>query len=310
MRHGLAFGAALAALVAVEAAAVETDGCRLDDRKSVLCGYEVTSLGLTKDSDDVKFMDFNLSVRYRLGPFQDGDEPERPSGALYFAFSGRFGQYVETRESSPVVSKRFEPKFFYRHWLHDDKGSYWDVAYGHESNGQSVNTAADLAAARARAESPPFANDQISRGWDFVEVTRREKLGRDRNYWLEGRLRYFLERGLFQGKPEDYNAWENDREGKSRKEVNGLIARFGYEVPRARESDSLLWRAIAGNWIGIQYETGYRTPFRYNTVRFDLGARIFRIPVNLWVRKGYGSDLAQFYKDTTSKGIELQIADF
>src|SRR5260221_11789185 len=88
-----------------------------------LCGYELTSVGYTKDSDDVGFLDLRLSLRFQVMPelmtrAMNGLSPGLgDNSGLYFAFSGRFGQYIGTRDSSPVVEKRFEPKLFIRHWL-------------------------------------------------------------------------------------------------------------------------------------------------------------------------------------------------
>jgi len=316
---------ALAALLASSGAALanELEKCETHERgEPQLCGYELTSVGYTKDSDDVGFLDLRLSLRFQVMPELMTRALNQLSGgmgdnsALYFAFSGRFGQYIGTRDSSPVVEKRFEPKLFIRHWLGppDQHRDYWDFAYGHESNGQSVHTAAQLASARASAERPEFANDQISRGWDFVEVTRKVVFRDDDNAVAAYlRARYFLSKGILQGEAEQYQTFESDTEGKPRNRVNGLSAmlryRHGWEPDAVRGEG---WRDVvfSGTQVTLGYETGYRDPFHYNTFRFELGRKVYQVPVNLWFQTGYGSDLALYYKRVNSRGIEVQFSSF
>jgi hypothetical protein len=128
-------------------------------------------------------MDFKLSVQYQLFPksitsiFQWLHDTISFSdylvynSAFYAAFTGRFGQYIGTRDSSPVVGKRFNPKLFYRLWTDRDHEEYLDFTFlGHESNGQSIDSPAEYQAALISAEKPEVVDDQISRGWDYLEL--------------------------------------------------------------------------------------------------------------------------------------------
>ena len=274
-----------------------------------LCTYEPNSVGYTKDSDDVGFMDFKLSLRYQLFPDWTtrglnnmrtglGDDT-----ALYSAVTVRFAQYIGTRDSAPVIDKRFNPKLFVRHWTDEKHKEYVDFAFlAHESNGQSINTPEEFQEAQHAAEQPEFAKDRISRGWDYLELVWK-------NVALEDALstyvtlKYFLPDGPLQGKAEEYNDWENDPEGKPRDQVNG-VAGFVKYVKSGK------WGIFEDIKIAAGYETGYRKIFQYNTVRLEFGTKLMQLPINLWTQTGYGSDLAQYYKKVNSFGIEVQLGSF
>jgi outer membrane phospholipase A len=310
---GLGLAAVAALLAASTCHAIEADKTFCLSKKDAdgldhppaLCTYEPTTLGWTKDSDDVGFMDFKLSVRYQILHFPDKNDKD-DNWATYFAFTGRFGQYLGTRDSSPVVTKRLNPKVFYRHWT--DKhgsGDYFDVGYNHESNGQSINTSAGFTQAQNEAilkdGSPNAAYDQISRGWDYLDFVWRKKVTGDGNAYLM--LKYFLPRGLLQGKAEEYgtNFAESDPEGKPRNRVNGIGAMFKQEF-----KDCL---GATCKFVAF-YETGYRSIARYNTLRVETGFKVLQIPLMIWGQTGYGSDLAQYYKKVSSAGIAVEIGSF
>jgi len=282
------------------------------EQEPSLCSYEPNTIGYTFDSDDVGFMDFKLSVRYQLFPdwhtrfFNFMHTGWGDNSALYFAFTGRFGQYIGTRDSSPVVGKRFNPKLFFRFWTDDPHEEYVDVSFlAHESNGQSINTLAQYQQALATAEQPAFANDHISRGWDYLGVEWKkipfQKDNRQLSTYLN--LRYFLPDGLLQGKAEEYNSWENNPEGKPRKYVNGVSVLVKYFEKRG----GYLFKDLK---LAALYQTGYREAFKYNTLRLELGTKILQLPVTLWGQRGYGSDLAQYYKKVASWGVQAEIGSF
>jgi outer membrane phospholipase A len=303
---------------------------RLEGKKIVrktICVYEPNTVGFTWDSDDVAFMDFKLSFRYQLFPVYltrllNRVHPETGENtALYFAFTGRFGQYIGTRESSPVVGKRYNPKLIFRSWTDNDcqdpdkpcHQNYIDVAFAHESNGQSINSPALLQAARDQATAvdgrPEFANDQLSRGWDYVEVTlKRQEWLTDvpmpKNYKANltfyASAKYFLDRGPLQDDAEEYNDWENDPEGKPRRYVDGLsLAAKGIVFDNGHRYKYF-----------IALTTGFHEPFQYNTLRAELGIAQLEVPFFLWWQSGYNSDLAQYYKKVHSVGLGIEIGGF
>jgi outer membrane phospholipase A len=288
--------------------AADTDRCfsKQNENRSqlghepVLCSYEPNTIGWTKDSDDVGFMDFKLSVRYQIFPFPKEGE----NWATYFAFTGRFGQYIGTRDSSPVVAKRFNPKIFFRHWADDKHRDYVDIGYNHESNGQSIHTLAQFQQAQQDAQRSGFAYDQISRGWDFLDLVWKKEWPDERSstYLV---LKYFLPRGLLQGKPEEYGTTfaETDPEGKPRNQVNGVGG-----IYKRFLSDA--WCLTEKCKFAATYETGYRRIARYNTFRLEYGFKVSHLPLTVWGQTGYGSDLAQYYKKVSSLGFEVEIGSF
>ena len=272
--------------------------------------YERNSIGWTKDSDDVGFLDVNLSLKYPIAPACLS--MVAPDSRMYFAATVRFGQYIGTRDSSPVVGKRFNPKLIWRRALPWGGGGsnnecpgkadkwhcrYVDVAFAHESNGQSVNSQKLFRAAEEQSLSQDgrrdFARDAISRGWDYFEVAARTVVLKDAR--LDASLKHYLPHGPLQGAAEEYNDWEQDAEGKPRRRVSGL---------------SFLASWFSGPRMSIGLDTGYAQPFRYNTLRIEARGNVFQLPVMLFYRNGYESDLALYYKKGWSTGIALEVARF
>src|SRR5690606_23667599 len=91
----------------------------------------------------------------------------------YLSFTGRFSQYIGSRESAPVVARRFNPALFVRTW--SSANSYLDIGLAHESNGQQIDTEASyqravqayLDAGESVLHADAYARDGISRGWDY-----------------------------------------------------------------------------------------------------------------------------------------------
>jgi len=308
---------AAALLAGWSAVRADEGGCDVHDkREPTLCAYEPNSVGFTQDSDDVPFMDFTISIRYQLFPdsitrgLNHFDEGLGLKYSLYAAFTGRFGQYIGTRESSPVIGKRFNPKLFVRRWgdaadRPSDLRGYIDFAYGHESNGQSINTAGAYAQAQAAAERVEFANDYLSRGWDYLEVVwKKAEYSQLSGLSSYVTLKYFLDNGLMQGKPEEYNNFENNPEGKARNQVNGIAGMLKYV-----KSTEQNW-AFKDLKLVLSYETGYKEMFRYNTLRYEVGTKLSQLPLNFWYQNGYNSDLAMYYKKVQSYGIQIQVGSF
>jgi hypothetical protein len=116
-------------------------------------------------------------------------------------------------------------------------------------------------------------------------------------------LKYFMRHGPLRGRYENYNAWENNPEGKTRDRVNGVAGMIKYQ-------HGWEWMAFTDVKIAALYETGYRDLFRYNTYRLELGTKVLQLPLTLWGQTGYNSDLAQYYKKVNSYGIQMEIGSF
>lgn len=293
----------------------------------LLCIHEPTTVGITKDSDDSGFLDFKLSVQYQLLPqgvtnflrLLHDTFPIPISGypaynsAVYFAFTGRFGQYLNTRDSSPVVGKRFNPKLFYRIWTDKGHEGYFDLTFlAHESNGQSIDSPAEYQAARSALAKPEIVDDQLSRGWDYIELVWKHSLKQvrdQRTFSSYVTLKHFLANGIMQKGAEEYNEWEENPEGKPRTYVNGFagMLKFQGQGEWFTLFDTVILKDVKAVFA---YETGTRRPFRYSTTRLEFGTKVLQLPLTVWRQHGYNSDLAQYFKRVESYGIQLEIGSF
>ena len=289
------------------------DDKKIDDIPywSRLKSHEMNTIGITYDDNDVLFMDFKISLKYPL--FHSGKPTPPAFGFLpyrpYFAFTGRFGQYITTRDSSPVISKRFNPELFVRGWFSGDSKNehFISLAYGHESNGQSIDTLDEYLGKRnsfkVSDEDSDFANDYISRGWDYIGFNwQRTKVKFSENNTFTGSvtLRYSLENGLVQGKQEEYNSWENNPDGKPRKYVDGIRLKVGRKVLFKNDF-------FSSGRVAFSLTTGYSHFMKYTTYRVDWGVEIINMPLNIWFSSGYNSDLAEYYSKVTSFGIGVNL---
>lgn len=275
-----------------------------------LRSHEPNLIGYRKDSNDVAFMDFKLSLMYPMlhdGSVMGAKQQSYLIGWLpypYIAFTGRFGQYIGSRNSSPVIAKQFNPKIFGRYWL-NTKGSYLDISYEHESNGQSINTGNAFARKRSDlindGENPDFAQDYISRGWDFIGI-KIEKVVRWKRWKGIGSLKFknFLKDGLLQGSQEEPEAWEGITKGHPRSRYDGLQLSLEQAI-------NFNLGPIRGTGSHFIYTTGYNNPTTHNTYQLNLTTVWWDFPLTLWGRTGYNSDLADYYQKSDSFGVAFEL---
>ena len=251
-------------------------------------------------------MDFKLSLLYPM--LHDGEPvsegPYRYLPRPYFAFTGRFAQYITTRESSPVLAKRFNPKVIARTWL-SEKGEYIDFAYEHESNGQSINTAAayqrKVADLIASGENPDYAKDYISRGWDFLSLTFKNKMtfgSQDVSSYLG--LKTYLPNGILQGPTEEAHLWEGAAREFSRSDFDGISWRL---VSKMR----LKMGPIRGTKGSIELITGIGKPFEHISSQLEFTTFWWDFPITLWGASGYNSDLIDYYTRVESFGLAFEL---
>lgn len=278
-----------------------------------LRSHEDSLVGYRKDDNDVAFMDFKLSLMY---PMLHNGEPNgsrgKPSfwGPLpygYFAFTGQFGQYIGTRSSSPVISKRFNPKIFGRYWL-SEEGSYVDFSYEHESNGQSIDTASAYQRKRqdliASGENPDFAQDYISRGWDFLGVTLNKEINfLDATFSSTLKGKFFLDDGLLQQAKEEPQSWEGITEAHPRSEYDGLFLSLASNV-------RFKFGPIRGTKGTLHFTTGYRNPLKRCSTRFEFLTKWWDFPLVLWGSSGFNNDLADYYERVGSYGVAFELKSF
>lgn len=278
-------------------------------RRLKLRSYESNTLGYTWDDNDVGFMDFKLSLMYPV--FHEGEYTEHTHDyylpAPYIAFTGRFGQYINSRKSSPVIGKRFNPKVFFRYWLGNEQ-DYIDLGAAHESNGQRIDSAQAYQNLRddfaGSGEDPDFAKDYISRGWDYWEITARKGfMNKEHKLVFYLNLKRFLDSGGLQGSPEEYNSWEGDHRFIPRKSVDGVTLTVSF-------STDFTLGQFYGKKILLEGTTGYKDAFEYNSIKAELTSQIFRLPVMFWVSDGYQADLIDYYHRVKSYGLSLELKTY
>jgi outer membrane phospholipase A len=278
----------------------------------LLASDEPNMLGWTRDSYERQgFMDFTLSLRYPL-LYDTLDQGYKFNMLPFISFTGRMGQYFG-RHSAPVVTKRFNPKLFFRFyeastdgkklWSDDNGLDYYDVGYAHESNGQHVDSVALFNAATASYGSAEIAQDYISRGWDYLGYRRHVHLHERGLNLFEVDLRLFLRHGLLQGSSEEFNYWEAPRRITKISQVDGIRLKLNYDFDR---------RWFKG--ASLEYITGYNTPFRNSTVRAELGftplSNYLGVPIVLWGQSGYLPNISQYYRRAWAVGIAASFETF
>jgi len=104
-----------------------------------LQSYEPSAFGHTKQSDDVGYENIKISVKFPLMPDFTREWWGQDHDRLYFAFTGIFDFYINTRPSGPVVGKEFNPQFFWQHLYHcGDNKYYRPPSFGEISKGQET----------------------------------------------------------------------------------------------------------------------------------------------------------------------------
>lgn len=293
-------------------------------RHTQLSSHEPSKLMLRTDSDDINqlFLDFTVSTKHTLFPnlvplvrgqevVADVLERVVPGDSeylmqLYLSFTGRFSQYVGTRDSSPVVSRRFNPTVFYRLWTSGE--SWLDLGFAHESNGQRVD---DPEAFRREqqdyinhGEPAAFARDSLSRGWDYSMVEWKRVWTPRISTQLK--LRHYLDKGPLQGPAEEYNTWEDGgTKVRPRRQFDGVSLELQYDFNRSR--------CFVGDYficfkdMALTQETGYSAMFKRNTTTIEFTTDVLGLPIQLWAKTGYNSDLVDYYNYTNSWGLGFEL---
>ena len=293
-------------------------------QNSSLTTYEPNYLMMRNDNNDsdTMYMDFTLSSKYpvfpkspQLNAFHNTVtttlENLWPGNKEFFmqfyvGFSGRFSQYIGTRDSSPVVSRRYNPNLFYRIW--GTEVNYVDLGLGHESNGQRISTEESFLREAdnlvANGEPREWARDGISRGWDY-------SFAHWQHDWVENlvtgiSVRHYMSDGPLQGLIEEYNLWEDGgAKVRPRDEYDGVSFNAQYLFNRSRCLLSEL--PICFKKMSITQDTGYGKMFENNTTTLEFTSDIFGLPIQLWTKTGYNSNLVDYYQYTTSWGLGIEL---
>lgn len=293
-------------------------------QNSYLTSHEPNRLMARRDSDDVSnlYMDFTVSSKYPVLPnavtinsaydqLTETMEQLIPGDdeyflQLYFAFSGRFSQYVNSRKSEPVIARRFNPEIFFRFWSSED--NYMDVMFGHESNGQRINDEISFEREEeiyaASGEPRVFARDNLSRGWDYAGLNWQREWNAKLITQLE--LQHFFSNGPLQGGAEEYNTWEDGgSQLRPRRQYDGVSLDIQYNFNATR---CLLGELpICFSKLQLTQETGYSAMFENNSTTLELTTDFFGLPIQLWARSGYNSDLVDYYNYSNSWGVGIEL---
>lgn len=297
-----------------------------------LASYEGYRVGYTLDQGDDGYMDFTLSPLVIFCRKKDIDErPVAPGWAWgpdgkyrvagIVAVNLRAGQYIITRDSSPVVGKRFNPLFGVR--LSKPVASpmtglhfkYVDVTYAHESNGASISTLEqfqDQLKVYQRVESDQTkafrrARDDISRGWDYYGFdsyfdnvgAEEEAPGGHFLHAIRAGLHIYTRKGFAQGTAEEYSAWEPGPVGGPRRYYDGVNLKYQISFKNNSKYD------LSGQWT-----TGYSKLARYNTWTTEAGyTPVPGIRLLAKFRYGYNSDLVDYYKKDHTLSFAVSFGD-
>lgn len=284
--------------------------------EAILQSFEPITGGLTKDSDDVRFMDVNFSLKIRLTP-----KNFIPSVRPFLAMSTRFGFYWGTRPNSPVIGKSYNPMLLFRilppqstifscgQCAGSEYGEFFDIGYAHQSNGQMVHTLAQYQLQLQSSPGAQYANNFIHRGWDYVDASWKKTFDVHKGITVYAEGKYFIPNGWLQGPEDQYHSWENSPEGKPRDAVDGVELSADWPSQYAHYTVNTAPPDFRPN-LTVRYLTGYQTPFRYSTVRAEFGVQLWTLPVALWIQDGYMSSLANYYRKVRSVGVELRFESF
>jgi outer membrane phospholipase A len=250
------------------------------------------------DGDDDR-INFNLSLKY---PFYDGgafpDTGDAVSGRLrksrvYLMYNGTFDFFVNSRASSPVISRRHNPGIAYQYNWREQRGpNPFDIdavriGWYHESNGQSIET-------REQYEQSANGLDYVSRGWDYLGTTVYASHGA---FAHELEVRAYCDCqafGLVDGR-EDNIFWEDVDEQPNINDFDGLRYRMEWQ-----------WH----KWLTrFELKTGNRDAEALENLSGKISlAHQGNFPVSLFYFKGYGRELSSYHlrNDYVGIGIELR----
>lgn len=281
--------------------------------------YEPNAFGYTSNKIDDPFWNIRLSIKFALIP--ELMKKTSDHNHLYFSFTGYWGFYITSRPSGPVVGKEYNPQLFFSHDFSNYCASdgkyfvdkvylgqsqnptdcYFAIGYNHDSNGQVASSLEQFNLVQ-RDQGTRAAYDAISRGWDYIRLTAKFV-----PHWTGSNklsvyptFKFFLPDGLLQGTSEELHDWERPLDGKERKEVDGASVLAKWQ--------SHLWSLPTK--VAVNYTTGYKNPFKYNTVRLEAGVALAGLPIVAWAQNGYMSDLAQYYRRTNGYGIQVELGTF
>lgn len=261
---------------------------------------------------------FLLSIKYELWQYLETwwpeDWPYRPQG-LDLAYDGLYDFYLFTRPSAPVVSRTQNPGLFIPFKAPRDRrvllADEWDFGWFHESNGQTIDNAADYNAAYAKMGQG--VQDLVSRGWDYWYLSakfsglpwdRPEDPGQKEITHLHHLLSFQPVLRLYTGAqgvagaPEEGVFWKPQAEAPYIYDYDGIRGSFSWELIFP-DVGFLHFR-----YVGLEADlrTGYNSGhFAANwSRRFSLTFKTGYCPWFVYYNDGYGPYISDY--STYSRG--------
>ncbi len=262
----------------------------------------VDSLG---ESEGGEHIEYNFSTRYKIATANKWD--------VHLAYTGRFDFFLGSRSSSPIVNRLNNPELLLRRWDFSKDGinDYIQIGYGHESNGQQINSQ-ELFDSDTRSNR----NDFISRGWDYISVEKKYSRywGQDNDkcklsfscteFWFT--FKGILSDGLLQGDIEDAIFISDRSVDDDIRNYDGLQAVISHEWGRSEK----IFEELE---VSLKLITGSKVPFENITSELQLRGTTkelpilnLRLPLYFIYRSGFIEEIADYSLRTNFVGFGLK----
>lgn len=242
------------------------------------------------DNHDDWHMEFNLSVKYALWP------PAASKHKLLFIYNGTYDFYLKSRDSSPVISRRQNVGSAYQYTVGDNPNlpDYeFRAGWYHESNGQTINNAADYIAAGE------FAKDRVSRGWDY--------LGLEYMSPFLGNLRQHL----------DFRIFCNCQGWGAEKREDEIFWQTLTDEPKINDYDGVRWTINEINLpadfgtLRMELKTGNRNFSALGNISSKFVFSDFLgFPLNIFYFTGYGREIGSYHERNQYLGVGIEMQSF
>ncbi len=243
-------------------------------------------------------IEFFLSIQYPLLK-EPLDAFTDKQWRLYFNYNGKYDFFVNSRDSSPIISRLQNPGLLMEYrpqHLFCDSLVAIRTGYFHESNGQTIDTNAEY-------QNTAHARDYVSRGWDYLPLELEfskplpaSSLFRDffKGFYLTFRGRYFLPKQMFTNTKEDEIFWENRETQPRIEDYDGLRLQFSKTY---HPQEPWLPSEVT---LKAHFRSGYHD---YNlSQRYEVTTRVWGIPLYLFYFDGYGTNISTYQQKGSSFG--------
>lgn len=310
-----------------------------------MTGDQPSYFGIVPNSTsnyDNSHAEFMVSIKEPLwGRYLKGNEsnPGIKKG-VYFGYTGKYDFYVNTRYSSPIVSRLQNVGLFYKYekdldfdvpgfksytlgWRHESNGQDVDSQAVYDARLSEINLALNGDASITTPDSRRIASDYLSRGWDYfyvigkytytgdVPILRSESIT---NIYFS--TRFYLDcQALCRIKGrEEYYSWlpeiDKKKEAIYRYKTFDLVISRRLRTPKTEEVDSGFFDKALRVWDNTRQSLSMTFGDRLGN--FSLLYQITYqppgwVPFTLRYFNGYGENISDFQRRSTYVlfGIEI-----